>query len=246
MGVFKDDIQELYKSTGEKIVVTAAKEFMQKMYNPDKDVRPTGINNIEKGQFYFMMYDMGSKASKMEKLSPVFVVDWNLGGASTLWAVSLNFIPVNIRIVIFDAIINGSKDVYIGNKGKDAHKNRPYSQVNLTKMYKMLQQIGFEYAIREYDLRLIDKLYAVSASFLPKLIAMSTELFTGVGEYKMAEIWAAKIKHQEERHKEFVQDLWNNYDKMYKTMTDEIKSANRASDDLASVITNIKTANNNK
>jgi hypothetical protein len=246
MGVLKDDIKVLYDKFGENIVVDAARELMQKMHNPDKDVTPVNLGAIEKGKFYFMLYDIASKTSKMEKFSPVFIADWSKGNSSTLYAVSLNFIPANIRIVVFDAIVSGDKGIYTSNKEKDVLKNKSFGEVDLQKMYNILQMVGFEYSIREFDLRLVNKLYAISTNFLPKLITMSTELFTGVGEHKMAEIWAAKIKQRDERHKEFVKGLWEDYDKMSKTILSEIKNVTRATEDISSVIINIKNANKNK
>lgn len=108
----------------------------------------------------------------------------------------------------------------------------------------MLQTIGYEYALRQLDMSLINKVYEVSFGFLDRFLTFDTRRFTGVDEGKLLQIWMKKINEQEERHRKMLLLLYNDYEKMADTINKSIDSALDTAKNLERTASNMRQLGN--
>ncbi len=219
---FKDTIKEQFQLEGNQMYQTNAELITDGLNNHSDDIVPINIGDLEKGKFYFMFCDLAGKSSRMEKFNPVFVIDWaDKNDTRMLYAVSINFIPVSIRTVFFNSLCNFNLPALEKNLKKKTEDQYKFENIDFANIYKLLYAIGFEWSIREFDFKLINKVFAISTNILPKFITMSTARLTGVDDLKLIEIWQKKIKEQEQRHNRLIKEILGDY----KTMEKEIKTA---------------------
>ena len=77
--------------------------FYDKYQKSAKDVESVNITDIYPGGFYFFHY---RDDSNWMKFSPVFVVDFKkFNDQIVLFALNFNFLPIEIRTMIFDKYI---------------------------------------------------------------------------------------------------------------------------------------------
>lgn len=231
---FKDTIREQHKLEGGNLYRTNY-EYVTNNINDSRSnvIVPVNLSSIEKGKFYFMLYDLQGKSSKMEKFNPLFVIDWNdENNTRYLYAVSINFIPVSIRTVFFNSLCNFNLDTIEDNKKLTVEKQESFDNINFATIYKLLYSIGFEWSIRKFDCKLINKIYGVSTEILPIYITMSTAQMTGVDDGKIIDIWHKKIQEQEQRHNRMIKELVGDYEKMNKELTNAYKSVDVRNDNL--------------
>lgn len=176
---------------------------------------PVSLSNIEKGKFYFMFYDLSGKSSKMEKFNPLFIIDWtNQDNTRYIYGVSINFMPVTIRTVFFNSLCNFNIGTIEKNSKLKIEKQEAFENIDFANIYKLLYSIGFEWSIRKFDCKLVNKIYEISSNILPVFLTMSTAQLTGVDDGKLIEIWNKKINEQETRHKQMIQEILGDYKKM--------------------------------
>lgn len=174
--------------------------FFYNLYSKSsKDVLNIPISKIFPGYFYFLHY---RDDSNWMKYSPVFVVDFKkFSNLIIVIAVNFNFIPIEIRVSIFDKYIT-NKDFEDDNQLK----------VDYEGMYKELIKYGFEYSIVEYNVAQIEFVHKISLSLLPRFL-YSQHPINKYDPKKLYEIWKAKISTKEERHREMygsvISDLFN-------------------------------------
>jgi len=240
---FKDSVKNQFKQEGSSIYSNNF-EFISKEMNNSRSelIQQVKLNNLRKGGFYFMFYDLDGKSSKMEKFNPVLLIDWfDMNNTRMVYAVSINFIPVSIRTVFFNNLLNFNLDVIEENNKLPFDKEKELEAINFTNIYKLLSTIGFEWSIRKFDIKKINKLYKVSTKSLQQFIIMSTAKFTGVDDGKLIEIWRKKIKEKEERHKKIINEILNNYDNMEKQLTNTYMDLDKKNDNLQESLKIIKT-----
>lgn len=207
-----------------------------------KQIKEINTNKIYKGGFYFMFYDLQGKSSNMEKLNPIFAIDWfDLEQTRYLFAVSLNFIPVNIRTMFFNTILNYNLQTLNNNYNKDVNIQEPLKDINFINIYTMLKNLGFEWAIRKFDIRLINKTFVVSTDILDKYITMSTAKITGVDDSKLIQIWQKKITEQDKRQQKLINELLNNYKTMQNDLDTQYKTLHDKNDNLQKSLQIIKS-----
>lgn len=230
----KTEIKKIYDEYGNNMYQKNS-DFIIEQINTNSDfVIPTTISNIEKGKFYFIFYDLAGKSSKMEQFNPLFVIDWfDINNTRYLYAISLNFIPVNIRTLFFNMLINYNLDIIEKNISQiNILDEYALKNINFTNIYKLLHSIGFEWSIRKFDYKLINNVYNISIKKIPQFITMSTSKLTGVNDLKLVEIWQKKIKEQEIREQKMINELLDNYNKLENELNNKYLSIDNRNDNL--------------
>lgn len=199
MGILLDQIKELKKINDKPYDF-----FSVQFSNPDKKVVELVYNHqIQVGFFYFLFYDLAGnlKSSKMEQYSPILVLKKAVyQGKYVIWGLCLNFIPDGISIEWFDRLINRFYKNLFNTEQEIEQVNYLKSlDVTYEGIYRSLAHVGFEYAIREYRLDLVDRAYHIHYNQLARLLMMDKEQITNVDTKKLVEIWLAKLGSGEER-----------------------------------------------
>jgi flagellar capping protein FliD len=216
----KDTIKEQFKEVGAMMYKTNAEVITDGLNGSSPDIVPINMSSLEKGKFYFMFYDLAGKSSRMEKFNPLFVIDWiDMDSTRYVYAVSINFIPISIRTVFFNKLCNYNISRINKNVDLDTEGQYSFENIDFTNIYKLLYTIGFEWSIRKFDCKLINKIYAISTNILPTFLTMSTAGLTGVDDSKLIEIWNKKIQEQELRHKKLIKEILGDYKNMEQELT---------------------------
>lgn len=223
---YQTNSNQMYQKNGEFIAdeMNASKSLV---------IQPINLSAIERGKFYFIFYDLQGKSSKLEKFNPLFVIDWyDDGKTRQMFGISLNFIPIAIRVVFFNLICNYNLNTIESNTNKILSKQESFSDITFGKMYKILQGIGFEWAIRKFDVKKINKVYAVSTNIMPKFITMSTAKFTNVDDGKLIEIWQKKLSDQKTREKQVIKEILGDYKKMESELKSQYQTVAQKEENL--------------
>lgn len=208
MGVLRSKIQELTKNG----VPTFFKENCMTYYNlyksPDMDiVKPSPISNMYNGGIYFIYY---KDESNWMKLSPILCAD--IRDKRIIFGINLNFLPLEIRMDLFDGIVSNLED-----NNNQSNGMTPFHFLNFETAYKLLLRRGFEYAIVEYDMSRIVQVFEIKYENLPTWI-YSQHPKNIYDPIKLYQIWSVKLKDRPERHK----DLINKLVEDFYNVTDEL------------------------
>lgn len=165
-------------------------DLYQMYQKSSDDVKNIRIEQIQKGGFYFLHYH---DQSNWMKWAPIFVADFKkFGNQVVIFAINLNFIPLEIRAGIFDKFITD----------EDFEKDR-FLKVDLNGVYSELLRLGFEYALMEFNAIQIHTVHKISMNILPRFIN-SQHPQNKYDPKKLISIWEAKIDKREQRHKEMM------------------------------------------
>lgn len=174
--------------------------FLNLYKDSTEDFRAISNADILPGAFYFFHY---TDSSNWMQYSPVFVCEWRkLKGKIIILALNMNFIPLEMRVLIFDK--------FITDKDFDRDKNNIFLKVDYEGVYNELRKIGFEYALVEYDLSRIKLTHRVSLSLLPRFLYHQHPI-NKYDPNKLMQIWEAKIDARDERHKEMTIALLSDF-----------------------------------
>ncbi len=190
--------------------------FYEKYKHSTKDVESINVKDIYPGGFYFLHY---KDDSNWMKYSPVFMVDFKkFEDKIILLAVNFNFVPIEIRIMLFDKFI--SED--------DFEKNN-FIKVDYQGMYAELMKLGFEYALMEFNAIQIVGVHRIHLELLSRFLYSQHPINT-YDPNKLNQIWNAKLDKRADRHKEVMLSTLNEFydvDKeisgKYNVMRDHIK-----------------------
>lgn len=165
--------------------------FYEKYTNKSsEDVLSISVKDLVPGGFYFLHYQ---NDSNWMKYSPVFVADYKkFSNKIVIYAVNFNFVPLEIRILLFDKFIidqNFERDDLL--------------KVDLDGMYTELRKIGFEYALMEYDASKILITHKIKLDILPRFLYHQHPI-NKYDPNKLIQIWEAKIEARDQRHKEMM------------------------------------------
>lgn len=211
----KNKIREQYITEGINMYVNNTDYITEGLNGNITDINETDLRNLERGKFYFIMYDLNGKTSRMEKFNPLFIVDWfDLQGTRMIYGVSSNFMPITIRTVFFNNICNHNLKIIEENLKKDYTKQQAFTGINFANIYKLLYNIGFEWSIRQFDAKKIHKVFEVSTNVIDKFLTMNTQKMTGVDEGKLMDIWQKKILEQEKRHTKILKEILEDFKEM--------------------------------
>ena len=195
--------------------------FYNKYSKSDNQVSSIGVGEIQIGRFYHLHYQ---DDSNWMKYSPVFTVDVKkFESLIILMAVNFNFIPVEVRISIFDKFMNS-----------DTFENDRLLSVDFTGVYNELKRYGFEYAIVEYNIKQVKLVHKINMSVVPRFL-YSAHPINKYDPRKLYEIWSAKISKRNERDAEMskllIDDFIKSSDEIaenYKMMKDHINRVKRS------------------
>jgi hypothetical protein len=185
--------------------------FLYEKYSQSDD-NVTNINpkSIVPGGFFFLHY---RDDSNWMKYSPTFVVDFKkFSNLLIIYAVNMNFLPIEIRIAIFDKFIT-----------EDDFKKDSLLDVDFEGVYRELRSFGFEYAIVEYNFAQIKLCHKINMEVVPRF------LYSGhpINKYdpkKLYSIWKAKLDTREKRDRDMSSMLVDDFLKMKEEFETETKS----------------------
>ncbi len=177
--------------------------FYESYQKSTEFIENIAISDIYPGNFYFLHY---YDDSNWMKYSPVFVVDYKkFEDKVILMAVNFNFIPIEIRVKLFDKFII-QEDI----------ENERALKVDFTGMYSELLKVGFEYSLVEYNSAQIKFVHKISLNILPRFLYHQHPI-NKYDPNKLMSIWEAKLSGREQRHKEI---MLMTLDEMYNIETD--------------------------
>jgi hypothetical protein len=161
------------------------------------DIMSIDVKNIAVGGFYFLHC---FNDSNWMKYSPVFIADYKkFSNKIIIFAVNLNFIPLEIRVLLFDKFILED----------DFNKNN-LLKVNLEGMYNELRKLGFEYALMEFDASKILSVHKIKMDLLPRFLYHQHPI-NKYDPNKLIQIWEAKIEARDQRHREMMSSLISDF-----------------------------------
>lgn len=233
-------IATIRKEEGKDFSENSSRWLIDALQNNSEGVQQVKMGDMYVGKFYFLMYDLAGKSAKLEQYSPILLVDFkHVFNTKILFGLSFNFLPARMRLIFFDKLLDNYPKVFEApdDKSKKGQPEQPLRGINFNNIYNLLSKIGYEYTIREFDARLINKVYEVSMVHLPRFLSVNTQVFTNVDDAKLAQIWLAKLKTREDRHQKMLLDIASGYDKVEKTLEDEFA-------DFKEVMKNLKESQN--
>lgn len=194
--------------------------FYNKYNKSDEFVTSVSVNDILSGGFYFFHY---LDESNWMKYSPVFVSNYKkFSNKIVIFAINFNFIPLEIRTMIFDKYI--SEEDFVKNK---------YLKVDYKGVYDELRRLGFEYAMIEFDALRVKLVHKIHLDLLPRFL-YSQHPKNVYDPKKLIQIWDAKIANRDQRHKEMMLasideffDINNEISEKYSVLRDHVTRIRR-------------------
>jgi hypothetical protein len=167
--------------------------FYNKYQKSDKEVTSMPVGKMQMGGFYHLHY---RDDSNWMKYSPIFTADFKkFGDMIIIMGVNFNFIPLEVRVSIFDKFI----------KEEDFERNS-LLPVTYEGVYRELLKYGFEYALVEYNLAQVELVHKITMEVLPRFL-YSGHPKNKYDPKKLYEIWSTKIKTRRERDQEMSKSL---------------------------------------
>ena len=190
--------------------------FADKYSKSDEMVTAKSTTDIQTGGFYFLHY---LDDSNWMKYSPVFIVEQkNFGNQIIVFAVNMNFIPLQIRALIFDKYII-----------EEHFEKDSFLRVDYPGMYKELVKFGFEYALMEYNAIQIKRVHKIHMELLPRFFFSQHPKAT-YDPKKLMDIWHKKLETKSARNQEMMKsmvdefyDINNDISEKYKVMKGHIE-----------------------
>lgn len=181
--------------------------FYNKYTKSDKSVLNIPVGKMQIGGFYFIHYE---DDSNWMKYSPIFTADFRkFSNMVVVFGVNFNFIPLELRIAIFDKFIS-----------KKDFENDNLLAVNYKGIYDELRRIGFEYSITEFNLNQVKLVHKISLDMVPRFL-YSQHPKNKYDPDKLMQIWNAKIGDTEKRHQELVKSLISDFYNIDKEISDK-------------------------
>lgn len=181
--------------------------FYEKYQKSDDLVTNVPVTKIFPGGFYFFHY---KDDSNWMKWAPVFVTSYKkFSNKIILFCVNFNFIPLELRIALFDKFITE----------EDFEKDK-FLPVDYERMYTELKKIGFEYALMEFNSIQLVAIHKINLQILPRFL-FSQHPKNTYDPKKLLSIWEAKISTKDERHKEMMLANVSEWYDINKELTDQ-------------------------
>jgi hypothetical protein len=116
-----------------------------------------------------------------------------------LMGINFNFIPLEVRVSIFDKFII-----------EDDFEKDSLLKVDYKGVYSELLKFGFEYALMEYNLIQVKLVHKISMDMIPRFL-YSQHPQNKYDPNKLMQIWNAKIGERDDRHKEMMTSLLSDF-----------------------------------
>jgi hypothetical protein len=217
------------KSKISNYTIESTKWLKKSLLNPNKKIHQITPDKLQIGKLYFMKYDLQkiNKSTKMEQFVPFILVDHKPGiDKKVFWILNLNFLPHNIKIAFFSSFLSQYENLLEQNSKKDnVLTELPFPNINYKRMWNELIKFGFEYAIREIRVELINDIFIISSDYVDYMTTLNTQILTGVDEAKLNEIWITKLKNEpfEDRVEE-LKTIKNNYYEIINELQEKFKN----------------------
>ena len=194
MGILKKEIEKLSKGDVPEYYKQNTMFFYNLYKSPDNDiVTSIPMSKITQGGIYFLYYkDM----SNWMQLSPILCLETK--NKRIVFGVNFNFLPLDIRLNLFDDLVRN-----LDKNNDNSNGQPPFMGINFEMIYKKLIKLGFEYAIVEYEIGRIMRVFDIKYSALPTWL-YSQHPKNKYDPIKLYDIWAKKLKNRPERHKEMI------------------------------------------
>lgn len=164
--------------------------FYEQYQKSTPDILNVKVSDIYPGGFYFLHY---RDDSNWLKWAPVFIADFRkFSNKIIIFAVNFNFIPLELRVMIFDKYITE----------KDFERDS-FLKVDYTGIYNELKTLGFEYALMEFDALRVNFAHKIHLELLPRFLYHQHPKNV-YDPKKLIEIWSAKLETRDQRHKELM------------------------------------------
>lgn len=184
--------------------------FYGKYSESDNLVKNINPGSIQIGGFYFLHY---LDDSNWMKYSPIFTVDFKkFGNIIMIFGINFNFLPIEIRIAIFDKFI--LEEDFDGDK---------LLEVDFEGVYQELRSFGFEYAIVEYNLAQVKLVHKINMEVVPRFL-YSGHPINIYDPKKLYEIWKAKIGARDKRDSDMSKYLVNDFMKIKEDFETDLTS----------------------
>lgn len=183
--------------------------FYDRYQKSDNDVLSIPLGKMQLGGFYHLHY---LDDSNWMKYSPIFTADFKkFGNMIIIIGINFNFIPIEVRVSIFDKFITET----------DFEKDN-LLKVDYTGVYKELLSYGFEYALIEYNLTQIQLVHKISLDVIPRFL-YSAHPKNKYDPKKLYEIWKSKLSDKRERDQEMSKSLISDFYKASDDILDNYK-----------------------
>ena len=171
--------------------------FYNKFSKSDEEVLSIPVGQMQIGGFYHLHYLDGSN---WMKYSPVFTVDFKkFGNLIIIIGLNFNFIPLEVRVSIFDKFIK-----------EDDFENDRLLSVDFNGIYNELKKYGFEYALVEYNARQIKLAHKIKLESVPRFL-YSGHPKNKYDPNKLYSIWSAKVEGRGQRDAEMSKALISDF-----------------------------------
>lgn len=202
MGVLKEKVNLSIKVNGTDIADAFKNNslyFYEKYQKSDKLVTSVPVGKMQIGGFYHLTY---SDESNWMVYSPIYVASYKkFGNDIAVLAINLNFIPLEVRVLVFDKFIK-----------EDDYDNDNLIPLDYNTAYDTLRSLGFEYALMEFDAKRIVGVHKINLSLLPRFLYAQHPI-NKYDPNKLMEIWSAKIANRDARDEEIkklnLQDIFD-------------------------------------
>jgi hypothetical protein len=180
--------------------------FYDKYQKSDDLVKSIPFGKITFGSFYFFHYQ---DESNWMKYAPVFTVEFKkFNNLIVIIALNLNFIPLEVRSLIFDPFI----------LPEDFEKDRDL-KVDYEGIYNELKKYGYEWALMEFNLSQMVSVHRINMSQVPRFL-YSQHPINKYDPKKLWEIWKAKLSKRKERDQELSKVVLDEFYDLSKDITD--------------------------
>jgi len=171
--------------------------FYNKFSKSDEEVTSISVGQMQKGGFYHLHY---LDDSNWMKYSPIFTVDFKkFGNLIIIIGLNFNFIPIEVRVSIFDKFIK-----------EEDFDNDALLEVDFNGIYNELKKYGFEYALVEYNAHQIKLVHKINLEAVPRFI-YSGHPKNKYDPNKLYSIWEAKVEGRSDRDSEMSKALISDF-----------------------------------
>lgn len=210
MGLLQDAIDNNIDNNGGivKTFKNNSMELFDKLKGSGDDVMSIPLSRMSYGSFGFFHY---KDDSNWMKYSPVFVIEFKrFENLILAYAVNFNFIPLEVRSIIFDKYI-----------GKNEMEGDHDLRVDFEGVYSILLKYGFEYAIVEYNINQIVQYHRIATPYLYKFL-YSQHPINKYDPHKLYSIWYKKLETKEQRHQEMLKSVANGFLEIDKEISNDV------------------------
>jgi hypothetical protein len=196
--------------------------FFQKYLKSDVDVKNTPLRNIKPGGFYFFHY---RDDSNWMKWAPVYVIEFRkINDLIILFCVNFNFLPLEVRVNLFDKFLQAD-DFEKGGKPVLDYEKKLVLKIKYPIVYRELRKINFEWSMMEFNVAQINMAHKISLQMLPRFLYHQHPKVK-YDPKKLIQIWKAKLATQEKRDKEMASARLDDFYDLEKDITGKYTELN--------------------